>query len=90
LSSGPPKAHRSFGGPALFGVRSSGGIHLAERSIATISSENAWVRIASSVRTSAVDRLKNKWAHRHACTLEAMRIYSQWALFIVSARRAAS
>jgi hypothetical protein len=33
------------------------------------SSENAWVRIATSVRASAVDHVKNHGAHRHACTL---------------------
>src|SRR5262245_22717529 len=33
----------------------------------------AWVRIASSVRTSAASHLKSNGAHRHPCTLEAMR-----------------
>jgi hypothetical protein len=47
------------------------------------SSENAWVRIASSVQTPEADRLKTIGAYRHACTLEAMRTQ---ALFIVSAR----
>jgi hypothetical protein len=41
--------------------------------------KSAWVRIASSVGTSAADRLKNNRAHRHACALEVMRIHSQWA-----------
>jgi hypothetical protein len=36
--------------------------------------KNAWVRIASSVRTSAVDRLKTERRFRHARTHEAMRI----------------
>src|SRR5262245_40160704 len=37
------------------------------------SSETSWVRIASSVRTSTACHLKDKRAHRHVRTLEAMR-----------------
>jgi hypothetical protein len=35
--------------------------------------KGAWVRIASSVRTSAASRLEKQRTHRHARTLEAMR-----------------
>jgi hypothetical protein len=35
--------------------------------------KDAWVRIASSVRTSAVCRLETRSASCHACTLEATR-----------------
>jgi hypothetical protein len=45
--------------------------------------DGAWVRVASSVRISAVNRLEIEKALRHVRTLEAMRTQ---ALFIVSAR----
>src|SRR5262245_48230000 len=44
--------------------------------------KTARVRIASSVRTSAINRLNNNGALGHACTLEAMRTqaYSEESL----------
>jgi hypothetical protein len=48
------------------------------------SSENAWVRIASSMRTSAANRLENMRPHRHVRTLEAMRTQAWFYCFSAS------